>query len=117
MTRGNTMTARSNQVAGGALAAAALALLTACSGAGDLSVRNGSDATVKVHVGGGLEDSVVEPNGGVVFLGYGCSKGDVTIELAPGRTEAVPGPVCPDEEIVIRRDGTVAVQPVAQTEN
>lgn len=105
------MDPRPGRFAGGTLAAALVAVLTACAGAGDLSVRNDSDADVTVRFGD--EDSRVSAHGGVVLLGYGCSPGDVTVELASGRAAVLPGPVCPEQEIVVRPDGTVAVQDVA----
>lgn len=76
--------------------------LAACSGTGDLSVVNNSGEIVTVDLGD--EQSEVSPDGGVVFLGYGCTPGDVTIERASGPI-TVTGPICPDQEIVVDDDG------------
>jgi hypothetical protein len=84
--------------------------LSACSTAGDLSVRNESLTDVTVSLGD--ERAEVTAGGGVAFLDYGCTPGDVTVEFPSGRSVVVPGPVCPEQEIVVR-DGAVELEPAA----
>lgn len=93
----------------GALALGAVVGTTACGDAGDLSIRN--DGPDDVTISTGDEESEVSAGGGVVILDYGCTPGDVTVRFADGRTAVVPGPVCPDEEIVVG-DGRVDVRPL-----
>jgi len=81
---------------------------TACSGAGDLSIWNDGPAPVSVSTGD--EEFDVAETGGVVILDYGCTPGDVTVTFASGQVTVVPGPVCPDHEIVVG-DGHVDVRP------
>lgn len=82
--------------------------LTACSDAGDLSiVNNGPDA---VTVATGDEDVTVDADGGTVLLDYGCTPGDVTVTFPTGATTVLPGPICPDQEIVVG-DGTASLHP------
>ncbi|GAA3810707.1 hypothetical protein [Cellulomonas soli] len=85
--------------------------LAACSDEGDLSVVNESDYEVTILTGD--EEATVSASGGVVLLDYGCTPGDVTIELSSGSTVILPGPVCPDHEIVVDRDGAVRLRAVA----
>jgi hypothetical protein len=93
-----------------ALVTVALSLtLAACGDAGNLSVVN--EGTSDVTVVFGDERETVSAGGGVAFLDYGCTPGDVTVELASGRSVVVPGPVCPEQEIVVGDDGTVDVRP------
>ena len=47
---------------------------------------------------------------GAVFLDYGCTPGDVTVEFPSGAEVVLPGPVCPGQQVVIR-DGTAQVRP------
>lgn len=84
--------------------------LRACSDAGDLSVTNAGDSDVTVLTGD--EEVTVPASGGVVLLDYGCTPGDVTVEFPSGGTVVMPGPVCPDQEIVVG-DGTARLTPVA----
>ncbi|MBD8059091.1 hypothetical protein IC607_08930 [Cellulomonas sp. JH27-2] len=93
----------------GGLAAITLTL-AACSSAGDLSIRNESRTDVTVVVDGGRDE--VTADGGLVLLGKGCTRGDVLVEFPSGTSVVVPGPVCPDQEIVIH-DGVAALEPVA----
>ncbi|WP_353708798.1 hypothetical protein ABRQ22_05135 [Cellulosimicrobium sp. ES-005] len=86
------------------------AVLSACDGGGDLEVANDSREDVTVRTGD--EESEVDGGGGVVFLDYGCTPGDVTVVRASGAEEIVDGPVCPDQKIVVRDDEVVLV-PVA----
>ncbi|WP_407344262.1 hypothetical protein [Pengzhenrongella phosphoraccumulans] len=86
------------------------AMLTACSDPGDLTISNESSTGVTVLVG----DQVVKvpESGGTVLLDYGCTPGDVTV-VTSGPAVVLPGPVCPDTQIMIRRDGTVELQPAS----
>ncbi|NTW41270.1 MAG: hypothetical protein HGA44_15590 [Cellulomonadaceae bacterium] len=83
--------------------------LAACSDAGDLSVVNESDFEATILTGD--EEATVSPWGGVVLLDYGCTPGDVTVEFPSGSTVVLPGPVCPDQEIVVG-NGTAEVRQV-----
>ncbi|WP_139315871.1 hypothetical protein [Cellulosimicrobium sp. CUA-896] len=58
----------------------------------------------------GDEKLQIDESGGTVLLDYGCTPGDVTVELEAGDVVVVDGPVCPDEEILIR-DGEVTLEP------
>ena len=86
------------------------ATLTACADAGDLSIVNNSSTDVTVRTGD--DEETVTAGGGVVFLDYGCTPGEVTIEFPSGPSVVVPGPVCPEQTIVIG-DGTVELEPTA----
>ena len=99
-------------VVGAIIAGALCATLAACADAGDLSIVNNSSTDVTVRAGGDEADETVSAWGGVVFLDYGCTPGDVTVEFPSGRSVVVPGPVCPDQTIVID-DGTVELEPTA----
>lgn len=95
----------------GALASATVAVaLTACSNAGDLSVFNYGPGNVTVDTGD--EENSLEADGGVVLLNYGCTPGDVTIKFETGTEIVLPGPVCPEQEIVIGNE-TATLRPVA----
>ena len=83
------------------------AVLSACDGGGDLEVANDSGGDVVVRTGD--EEAEVTAEGGVVFLDYGCTPGDVTVVRGSGAEEVVDGPVCPDEKIVIHADEVVLV--------
>jgi hypothetical protein len=101
----------SRSLALGGLAIGALTLiLAACSTAGDLLVTNESPTDVTVSLGD--EQAEVTAGGGVEFLGYGCTPGDVAVEFPAGRSVVVTGPICPEQVIVIR-DGTVDVESAA----
>ncbi|MBN0041097.1 hypothetical protein JN535_13085 [Cellulosimicrobium cellulans] len=65
----------------------------------------------------GDEKSEVDGGGGVVFLDYGGTPGDVTVVRASGVEEVVDGPVCPDERIVVRDDEVVLVPVVADDDS
>ncbi|WP_139122941.1 hypothetical protein [Cellulosimicrobium cellulans] len=58
----------------------------------------------------GDEEFLVDEFGGTVLLDYGCTPGDVTVKLEDGDALLLDGPVCPDEEIVVR-DGEVTLEP------
>jgi hypothetical protein len=101
---------RTRVVVGAIIAGALCATLAACADAGDLSIVNNSSTDVTVRTGD--EEDTVTAGGGVVFLDYGCTPGEVTVEFPSGRSVVVPGPVCPDQTIVID-DGTVELEPTA----
>lgn len=105
------MRGRARHVVGGLVTVALAATLTACGDPGDLTISNESPAEVTVLTGD--DEAVVPASGGTVFLDYGCTPGDVTVEFASGPAVVVPGPVCPDMEIMIERDGKVELQPVS----
>ena len=105
------MRGRTRIVVGAFVAVALAATLTACSDPGDLTIGNESPTEVTVLVGD--EVVVVPESGGTVLLNYGCTPGDVTVEVTSGPAVVLPGPVCPDTEIMIRRDGTVELQPAS----
>ena len=86
------------------------AALAACSDAGDLAFSN--DGPDDVTVATGDEEIAVSADGGVVLLDYGCTPGDVTVEFPSGEVVVVPGPVCPEQQIVIR-DGKVELEPAS----
>lgn len=79
-----------------------------CSGTGDLSIQNESSTDVTVVIGEDRTD--VTADGGVVLLDNGCTDGDVTVEYPEGRSLVVPGPVCPEDQVVIR-DDAVDIEP------
>lgn len=83
--------------------------LAACSDPGDLSFVNDGPDDVVVSLDG--EESEVSSGGGMLVLDSGCTDGDVRVTFPSGEVVVVPGPVCPDEEIVIG-DGDVDVRPV-----
>lgn len=89
-------------------AAVLLASVAACGDAGDLSVVNESTAEVVVSTQDETFD--VSSDGGTVLLDYGCTPGDVSVKYPDGRTVVLEGPICPDEEIVVR-DDDVEVRP------
>lgn len=91
----------------GLLAVALCAGLTACS-PGDLSFSNEGPTDVTIRTG--EETFSVSADGGVLLLGSGCRDADITVEFPSGPQVVVPGPVCPDERVVIR-DGRVDVVP------
>jgi len=43
---------------------------------------------------------------------YGCTPGDVTVKFTSGQVVVVPGPVCPEQQIVVY-DGKVDLQPAS----
>lgn len=108
------MTRRSRGAHGGLVgvrAAVVVAMtvgVAGCSDAGNLSVFNEGPGDVTVLVGD--EELRIDESGGTVLLDHGCTPGDVTVELETGDVVVVDGPVCPDEEIVVR-DGEVTLEP------
>ena len=105
------MRGRARLVVGGLVTMALAASLTACSDPGDLAISNESPAEVTVLTGD--DEAVVPEWGGIVFLNYGGTPGDVTVEFTSGPAVVVPGPVCPDKQIIVRRDGKVELQPAS----
>lgn len=90
---------------------AAAVTLSACADSGDLSiVNNGPD---DVWVDTGDEEFTVAEDGGVVLLNYGCTPGDVTVRFSTGTEVEVPGPVCPEQEIVVE-DETATLRPAPE---
>lgn len=73
--------------------------LTGCSEGGDLSFSNEGSDDVSVVANG--EASSIDAGGGMVILDGGCTDGDVLVTFPSGRTVTLPGPVCPDHEVVI----------------
>ena len=96
-----------HSVVAGAVLAAALA---GCSGGGDLAFHNDGPDDVSVVSDG--QTSTIEADGGMVILGAGCTDGDVLVTFPSGKTVTVPGPVCPDQEVVIH-DQEVDLRPRA----
>jgi hypothetical protein len=105
------MRGRAQLVVGALVTVALAATLTACSDPGDLAISNESPTGVTVLVGD--EVVLVPESGGTVLLDYGCTPGDVTVEVPSSPAVVLPGPICPDTEIMIRRDGTVELQPAS----
>ncbi|GAA1212390.1 hypothetical protein [Rhodoglobus aureus] len=85
------------------------AALTACTGSGDFSISNESSSDVTVSTGG--DEVAVAAGGAASILGSGCTPGDVSVEFASGETVVVAGPICPEEELVVR-DGGVELRTV-----
>ena len=86
------------------------ATLMTCSGPGDLAIRNESPADVTVLTGD--EEDTISGWGGVVMHHHGCTPGDVTVKFTSGQVVVVPGPVCPEQQIVVY-DGKVDLQPAS----
>ncbi|PVU82265.1 hypothetical protein DDP54_03780 [Cellulomonas sp. WB94] len=95
----------------GLIAVALAVTLVTYNDAGDLSISNESSTEVTVITGD--TEAIVPATGGTVLLDYGCTPGDVTVKVASGPAVVVPGPVCPEQQIVIRGDGKVELQPAS----
>src|SRR3954454_21509680 len=106
----DAMSGRTWLAASGLVAVAVTVGLTGCTSPGNLSVENNGPTDVTVVVGD--ERATASAGGGVVLLDYGCSPGDVTVEFPASHTVVVPGPVCPDQRIVIG-DGEVVLRATA----
>lgn len=78
------------------------AVLAGCGDSGDLAITNESAFDVTVQTGGDTVE--VSAGGGVVILDSGCTDGDVTVEYPSGEEVLLAGPVCPEQEIVVRND-------------
>lgn len=78
------------------------ATLSGCGSQGDVSIKNESQDDVTVSTA--EDEFTVTGYGAIVLLGSGCIQGDVTVKFASGRTTVVPGPICPDEQIMIGTD-------------
>jgi len=97
-------------VTGGLITVALAATLTTCSRPGDLAIQNRNPTDVTVLAG---EEELTVPGwGGVVMHHYGCTPGDVTVKFTSGQVVVVPGPVCPEQQIVVY-DGKVDLQPAS----
>ncbi|GAB3216410.1 hypothetical protein GCM10027586_09210 [Kineococcus gypseus] len=92
---GRTQVSLHSVVAGAVLAVA----LAGCGEGGDLAFHNDGPDDVSVVSDG--ETSTVHADGGMVVLDAGCTDGDVLVTFPSGKTVTVPGPVCPDQEVVI----------------
>ena len=97
-------------VIGGLITVALAATLTTCSRPGDLAVSNNSPADVTVLIGD--QKDTASAGGGFVIMHYGCTPGDVTVKFTSGQVVVVPGPVCPEQQIVVY-DGKVELQPAS----
>jgi hypothetical protein len=97
-------------VTGGLVTVALAATLTTCSRPGDLTFRNESLTDVTVLMGDQKE--TVSAGGGFTIIHYGCTPGDVTVKFTSGQVVVVPGPVCPEQQIVVH-DGKVELQPAS----
>lgn len=103
------MTGAGRRVAAGVVLAGVLVAVAACSDPGDLSFVNEGPDDVVVSVDG--DEAEVDAGGGVVYLDNGCSRGDVTVTFPSGDEVVLPGPVCPEQEVVIG-DGRADLRPV-----
>jgi len=83
-------------------------MLTACGSQGDLSFWNSGPGNVTVLTGD--DELAIPADGGVDLLDHGCTPGDVTVKFASGQEVLLPGPVCPDQRIMVG-DGTATLQP------
>ena len=81
---------------------------------GDLAFRNESPTDVTVLTGD--EELTISAGGGAAILDYGCTPGDVTVKFTSGQVVVVPGPVCPEQQIVVY-DGKVERQPASANNN
>ena len=98
-------------VIGGLITVALAATLITHKIPGDLTISNHSPADVTVLTGD--EELTVSGWGGATILHYGCTPGDVTVKFTSGQAVVVvPGPVCPEQQIVVY-DGKVELQPAS----
>lgn len=102
------------RLATGSLIGVLLAIsLTACGHRGDLTIINNGLSDVTVLTGD--DETSVSASGGTVAHDYGCTPGDVTVKFASGQEIVLPGPVCPDQRIMVG-DGTATLQPVSSSD-
>lgn len=102
------------RLATGSLIGVLLAIsLTACGHRGDLTIINNGPSDVTVLTGD--DETSVSASGGTVAHDYGCTPGDVTVKFASGQEIVLPGPVCPDQRIMVG-DGTATLQPVSSSD-
>ena len=85
-----------------------LGTATACGDDGAFTVMNNGPAEVTVSAGD--QEFTLPPSEGNSVLDYGCTPGDVTVTFSSGTTVVLPGPVCPDQQVVVG-DGTAELQP------
>jgi hypothetical protein len=97
-------------VTGGLITVALAATLITHKIPGDLAFRNESPTDVTVLTGD--EELTISAGGGAAILDYGCTPGDVTVKFTSGQVVVVPGPVCPEQQIVVY-DGKVELQPAS----
>ena len=97
-------------VTGGLITVALAATLITHKIPGDLTIRNESPTDVTVLTGD--EELTVSAWGGAGLLDYGCTPGDVTVKFTSGQVVVVPGPVCPEQQIVVY-DGKVELLPAS----
>ena len=97
-------------VTGGLITVALAATLITHKIPGDLAFRN--ESTTDVTVLTGDEELTISAGGGASILDYGCTPGDVTVNFTSGQVVVVPGPVCPEQQIVVY-DGKVDLQPAS----
>ncbi|GAB3561488.1 hypothetical protein [Spelaeicoccus albus] len=83
-------------------------MLTACGGQGDVTFSNESAKDVTVSTEN--DEFTVSGYGATVILDSGCIQGDVTVEFASGRRVVVPGPICPEKQVLIQH-GKAELQP------
>jgi len=100
---------RAGQLATAVVIAAALA---GCGSQKNLEFENLGPGVAVVDTGDQSPTSV-NPDGGVVFLDYECTPGDVTVRFEDGTLAVVPGPVCSDQRVVIR-DGDATARPARE---
>lgn len=101
---------RTARVVAGFLGAVLAVSMVACSDPGDLGIVNEGPYAVTVVTGD--HEVTVDSDGGAEILNYGCTPGDVTVEFHSGSDAVLPGPVCPEQRIVVE-DGTAMLQPAA----
>ena len=97
-------------VTGGLITVALAATLIMHKIPGDLAFRNESPTDVTALTGD--EELTISAGGGAAILDYGCTPGDVTVKFTSGQVVVVPGPVCPEQQIVVY-DGKVDLQPAS----
>ncbi len=105
---------RASRLVSTLLLALAATNLTACGNRGDLNISNNGPGAVSVSTGD--QEVVVDADGAVALLGYGCTPGDVTVQFGSGPDVVLPGPICSDQRIVVG-DGTATLQTAGATDS